>query len=101
MRLASPARILLVAVGLLTACAESARFPFHAGVGLDPLLPPPRSTLLPTVNIAPAKGWPAGATPVAADGLKVAAFATGLDHPRWLYVLPNGDVLVAGSSDGS
>jgi len=94
MRLASPAWILLVVVGL-TACGESARIPFHAGVGLDPLLPPPRSTVLPTVNIAPAKGWPAGATPVAADGLKVAAFATGLDHPRWLYVLPNGDVLVA------
>jgi glucose/arabinose dehydrogenase len=79
MRLASPAWILLVVVGL-TACGESARFPFHAGVGLDPMLPPPRSTVLPTVNIAPAKGWPAGATPVAADGLKVAAFATGLDH---------------------
>jgi len=56
------------------------------------MLPPPHPTLIPTVNIAPAKGWPAGATPVAADGLKVAAFASGLDHPRWLYVLPNGDV---------
>jgi glucose/arabinose dehydrogenase len=51
--------------------------------------------LFPTVDIAPAKGWPAGAKPVAASGLEVAAFATGLDHPRWLYVLPNGDVLVA------
>jgi glucose/arabinose dehydrogenase len=59
------------------------------------MLAPPHPTLIPTVNIAPAKGWPAGATPVAADGLKVAAFASGLDHPRWLYVLPNGDVLVA------
>jgi glucose/arabinose dehydrogenase len=59
------------------------------------MLPLPHPTLIPTVNIAPAKGWPAGATPVAADGLKVAAFASGLDHPRWLYVLPNGDVLVA------
>ena len=59
------------------------------------MLPPPHPTLIPTVNIAPAKGWPAGATPIAADGLKVAAFASGLDHPRWLYVLPNGDVLVA------
>jgi glucose/arabinose dehydrogenase len=51
--------------------------------------------LLPTVNIARATGWPAGATPSAAAGLAVNAFATGLDHPRWLFVLPNGDVLVA------
>ena len=51
--------------------------------------------LIPTVHIAPAKGWPAGAKPMAAAGTTVTAFATGLDHPRWLYVLPNGDVLVA------
>jgi glucose/arabinose dehydrogenase len=51
--------------------------------------------LIPTVNIAPAKGWPEGGKPIAARGLSVDALATGLDHPRWLYVLPNGDVLVA------
>jgi glucose/arabinose dehydrogenase len=51
--------------------------------------------VLPTVNIAPAVGWPAGTTPQAAAGTRVAAFASGLEHPRWLYVLPNGDVLVA------
>src|SRR5205085_12407283 len=45
--------------------------------------------------VAPAKGWPPGGKPVPAAGLKVTTFATGLDHPRWLYVLPNGDVLVA------
>ncbi len=59
------------------------------------ILPEPKSSLLPTVNIAPAKGWPAGAMPTPAAGLKVQAFATELEHPRWLYVLPNGDVLVA------
>ena len=58
-------------------------------------MPAPNKTLIPTVQIAPAKGWPAGAKPAAATGLAVTAFATGLDHPRWLYVLPNGDVLVA------
>jgi len=47
------------------------------------------------VKIAPAKGWAAGATPLPASGLRVTAFASGLNHPRWLYVLPNGDVLVA------
>src|SRR5262249_25134568 len=52
----------------------------------------------PTVNVATAKGWPEGRTPVAAPGLAVAAFATDLAHPRWLYVLPNGDVLVAETS---
>jgi len=79
----------------LAACGEMATLPVEAGMGPKPTLPPPNPTLLPTVNIAPAKGWPAGATPTAAAGLAVNAYATGLDHPRWLYVLPNGDVLVA------
>jgi glucose/arabinose dehydrogenase len=69
--------------------------PEQAGIGLHPTLPPANPTQLPTVNIAPATGWHAGLTPRAAAGLAVSAFATGLDHPRWLYVLPNGDVLVA------
>jgi glucose/arabinose dehydrogenase len=91
--------ILCLLVCLLTlnlcACGEVAILPEQAGFGPHPKLPPPNPTLLPTVNIAPAKGWSAGETPMAADGLAVNAFATGLDHPRWLYVLPNGDVLVA------
>jgi len=82
----------------LAGCGDVATLPESAGVGPRPALPPPKSTLLPTVHIAPAKGWPAGATPVAAAGLAVNAFAAGLDHPRWLYVLPNGDVLVAESN---
>jgi glucose/arabinose dehydrogenase len=65
-------------------------------VGPNPALPPPeKGKLIPTVKIAEAKGWPAGATPVVGRGLKVNALATGLAHPRWIYVLPNGDVLVA------
>ena len=47
------------------------------------------------MHVAPAKGWPEGGAPKPAEGLAVNAFARGLDHPRWLYVLPNGDVLVA------
>ncbi|HSD43638.1 MAG TPA: sorbosone dehydrogenase family protein [Burkholderiales bacterium] len=94
MRIGSMTWALLAAVAL-GGCSESARLPFSAGVGPDPVLPRPKSTLIPTIDIAPAKGWPPGMTPVAADGLRVTAFATGLDHPRWLYVLPNGDVLVA------
>jgi glucose/arabinose dehydrogenase len=79
----------------LTACGEEARLPISAGVGAHPQLPPPNLTLIPTVNIAPAKGWPENEKPLAAPGMTVNAFADGLDHPRWLYVLPNGDVLVA------
>jgi glucose/arabinose dehydrogenase len=82
----------------IAACSEMAQLPFSAGVGPNPTLPPPNKTLFPTVDIAPAKGWPEGGKPVPAAGTKVSAFATGLDHPRWLYVLPNGDVLVAESN---
>lgn len=64
----------------------------------SPQLPGPAKTLIPTVHVATAKGWPAGVTPTAAAGWRVNAFASGLDHPRWLYVLPNGDVLVAESN---
>jgi glucose/arabinose dehydrogenase len=80
---------------LLAACGESAKLSVSAGTGPTPELPAPNETLIPTVNIAPAVGWPAGTIPLAASGTQVAAFASGLDHPRWLYVLPNGDVLVA------
>lgn len=79
----------------LTACGDIARLPVSAGTGPNPELPPPSQTLIPTVNIAPAMGWPSGGKPQAAAGTEVVAFADGLDHPRWLYVLPNGDVLVA------
>jgi glucose/arabinose dehydrogenase len=94
--LANFVRPILIAVMLtITACAETARVANTAQIGPNPQLPPPNETLIPTVKIAPAVGWPAGATPSAAQGLTVKAFATGLDHPRWLHVLPNGDVLVA------
>jgi len=80
---------------LLSACGDAAKLPDQAGIGPNPTIPPPNSTLIPTVNIAAAKGWPEGAQPTPASDLAVNAYATGLDHPRWLYVLPNGDVLVA------
>jgi glucose/arabinose dehydrogenase len=80
---------------LLAGCGDSAKLPEQASTGANPPLPEPTKTLLPTVNIAVARGWPGGEKPKAAAGLAVTAFASGLDHPRWLYVLPNGDVLVA------
>ena len=69
-----------------------------AEVGPSPTLPKPKDKLIPTVKIAKAIGWPKGVKPVVAAGLKVNAYASGLDHPRWIYTLPNGDVLVAESN---
>ena len=80
---------------LLAACGETATLPPGADIGPNPTLPEPNETLIPTVDIADAVGWPDGGKPVAAEGMAVTALATGLDHPRWLHVLPNGDVLVA------
>ena len=82
-------------VAVLSACGGVAQLPVSAGTGPQPTLPAPEQALIPTVNIAPAKGWPPDTTPLAVPGTRVAAFAAGLDHPRWLHVLPNGDVLVA------
>jgi glucose/arabinose dehydrogenase len=85
----------LATVLTLAACGNNAVLPIEAGYGPNPTLPAPRHALIPTVHIADARGWPEGALPQVASGLQVQAFARGLDHPRWLYTLPNGDVLVA------
>ncbi|MEO6118647.1 MAG: sorbosone dehydrogenase family protein [Methylotenera sp.] len=66
-----------------------------AGIGPNPALPQPEKSFMPILNIAPAIGWPAKVVPIVATGLNVAPFIRDLDHPRWLYILPNGDVLVA------
>ncbi|WP_257388856.1 PQQ-dependent sugar dehydrogenase [Tahibacter caeni] len=87
--------VVLLSTALLAACGDHAVLPLHQATGPDPALPPPRHSPVPTVDVATAVGWPDGARPRAADGLAVEAFARDLDHPRWLYVLPNGDVLVA------
>ena len=86
------ALLCLLALG---ACGERASLSVAEGQGPTPRLPPPRQGLIPTIKIAPARGWSGGATPQPGEGLRVAAFAEGLDHPRQLLVLPNGDVLVA------
>jgi glucose/arabinose dehydrogenase len=63
--------------------------------GNAPAIPAAKPQGIPTLKMPTARGWTPGQTPVAAPGLKVNAFASGLKHPRWIYVLPNGDVLVA------
>jgi glucose/arabinose dehydrogenase len=82
----------LLGVGI----AHAQQYP--VGWGPNPTLPAPEKSLIPTINVAKADAWPQGTRPTPAAGLAVTAYATGLDHPRWLYVLPNGDVLVAESN---
>jgi glucose/arabinose dehydrogenase len=79
----------------LNGCGDTSKIPPQADFGPDPVLAAPETPLIPTMNIAPAEGWPIDGKPIAAEGLMVNRFAVDLDHPRWLYVLPNGDVLVA------
>jgi glucose/arabinose dehydrogenase len=83
---------------LLIGCGDRSRLPLEAGIGPNPTLPKPSRSLFPTIKVADAQGWPSGGAPVAAPGTHVNAFARGLDHPRWLLVLANGDVLVAESA---
>ena len=88
----------VIAAGL-AACAEQGKLPQEATIGPNPQLPSPDKSLVPTVKVAKAIGWPSeSAKPTPAAGTDVKAFARGLDHPRWVYVLPNGDVLVAESA---
>lgn len=77
------------------ACAQTTSPDAVVEIGPKPVLPAANKQAIPTVNVAPAVGWPSGTAPTPASGLRVQSFASGLDHPRWLYVLPNGDVLVA------
>jgi glucose/arabinose dehydrogenase len=88
--------LILPAFLLLAACAGTrSDLPIDAGSGPNPTLPEPEKKAVPTVNVAPAKRWSGEQKPSAATGFEVASYAADLDHPRWLYVLPNGDVLVA------
>lgn len=94
--------MLLISASLLAAvssgCGDQTALPKGADSGPNPSLPRPVTSAVPTVNVAPAKGWPDGQMPAAVTGLSVSAFARGLNHPRSIVVLPNGDVLVAESN---
>jgi len=93
------AACLLMAAAALSACITLNPARRGDPWGAQPQLPPPAAQeLIPTVRIAKVVGWPAGKAPAAPPGFVVTRYAEGLDHPRWLYVLPNGDVLVAESS---
>ncbi|MGN6315635.1 PQQ-dependent sugar dehydrogenase [Trinickia sp.] len=90
-------RLIAITVLPLGACALGPSAAVDTGLGTSPLIGPPHESLLPTVNIAPVQTPSAEFTPTAASGFVATKFAAGLSHPRWLYTLPNGDVLVAES----
>jgi glucose/arabinose dehydrogenase len=91
-------KYLLLTVAVLVLGTPQA---FARGIeyGPHPTLSAPSSGIVPTVKVAKAIGWPAGKAPVAANGLQVQALADGFDHPRWIYVMPNGDILVAETNE--
>jgi len=95
MKTTFPVLGIVLAAFALTGCSSASRFNELEGVGASPKLPAPDKSLIPTVNVVTAVGWSSDAAPTPATGTAVVAFARGLAHPRWLYVLPNGDVLVA------
>lgn len=92
----------LTAVAMIAALAVAGctqQKPNDTGTfGPSPTIGAPTGGALPVLNNAKAVGWAAGAAPTPAAGLAVTRFADGLAHPRWLYLLPNGDVLLAESS---
>jgi glucose/arabinose dehydrogenase len=97
-RLAAIALVLLIALAWWLMRPDKARLPENAVTGAQPQLSRARKQTVPTVKIAKPVGWSGNAMPTPAEGLQVQPFARGLDHPRWLYRLPNGDVLVAESN---
>ncbi|WP_242127831.1 sorbosone dehydrogenase family protein [Sphingobium sp. Sx8-8] len=87
--------VLLGGAFLYFSQGDTAQLPDGADVGKEPVFTAPRSEMIPTMNVAAAVPWKAAEKPTAAKGLRVERFADGLDHPRSLLRLPNGDVLVA------
>ena len=95
-RIVAPVLVLFALVACSVGPTNQAPAPSPtSSIGANPTLPEPEKKTIPVVQIAEAKGWPPDMKPTAPAGVQVNAFASGLEHPRWLYALPNGDVLVA------
>ncbi len=90
-------RLALAGTAVLGLTGAGAEFDVRTQIGPNPVLPAPQQYLLPPMHLAPAVGWKQGEAPTVAQGLKVAAYAGGLEHPRSVFTLPNGDVLVVES----
>lgn len=89
------AALVLAGGAVWIAQGDVAQVPFAQTTGPHPTLTDPRPQWFPTIGIAKPVGWKPGEAPVAASGLSVSRFADGLNHPRTVTVLPNGDVLAA------
>lgn len=86
-------------VGGAVALFRRAGTPARQAMGPSPQIPEAKAQGIMTLKMPVAQGWAQGQVPTCAPGLRVNAFASGLDHPRWIEVLPNGDVLVAESKE--
>jgi glucose/arabinose dehydrogenase len=89
----------LLAFALASCSDNGGDFDVSTQIGPDPVLPEPSPSLLPDMKIAKVVGWKEGHTPTVSEGLTVGAYATDLAHPRRVYTLPNGDVLVVQSRE--
>src|SRR6185503_8643569 len=93
------AKVVAVIGGVALTVRKMQGVPEVAAWGAAPAIPEAKPQgAIPTLKMPSARGWSEGQLPTAAPGLKVNAFATGLDHPRWIETLPNGDVLIAESN---
>lgn len=85
------------AVALVLSGCDDDNFDVSSQIGPNPVLPQPHQYLLPPMHLSSVRGWHQGEKPTVAAGLKIEALASGLEHPRSVYVLPNGDVLIVES----
>lgn len=85
-------------IASISGCNEHASYDSAQQAGANPPLPAVKNFFVPPMQVPERAGWQNGATPKVADGLKIESIATGLGHPRQVYVLPNGDILVAESN---
>lgn len=86
---------LLLFFSLISCQSDRIRDIHYSSIGRDPKLPPPEISLIPTVNVANASSWPKDKKPKTHENFEINVFSADLSHPRWLYMLPNGDILVA------
>jgi glucose/arabinose dehydrogenase len=91
-------RVLCVAAGVTVISGHGGEAQSPSQYGANPNLPAPQAYLIPPMHVAPAQGWQEGETPTVAEGLQITALAKGFEHPRSVYTLPNGDVLVIESN---
>ncbi|MFM0523542.1 sorbosone dehydrogenase family protein [Paraburkholderia strydomiana] len=97
-KLATTSALVVAMSALMSGCNEHAQYDASHQAGANPPMPEARNFFAPPMQVPKYVGWQNGATPKVADGLKIEKIASGLEHPRQVYTLPNGDILVAESN---